>query len=294
MLAPHGPECERLQHRSPTALATQIAALDGDAPPQGPRTARTLKRAIDARGAGASCAGWPSPSSSPFRIHGLHAPLLVGRGLGIDPDRDVRLTVVRAAHRRPRRMRARSTVSASARPGAGPSRPPARVRCWLHGAEPWPRAPDKVLGVVQGPGPRPIRDTLQALGCAPWSARRSWADDPANEVELGVMPSAPAYVDAPAALARALPREPLRPALSYGRRGLSAPGPRPVAAQPDAALGPGGGRPRPGQQAVAAAVYRPDLYLRGRPGRRRSMPGGPRRGTSAPLFDGQVFDPHSP
>ncbi|MDB5458704.1 MAG: nitrate transporter, partial [Caulobacteraceae bacterium] len=160
----------------------------------------------------------------------------------------------------------------------------------LHGAEFWRGAPDKVLGVTAA-WAQAHPDTLQAVMRALIRAA-VWADDPANEAELGAMLSAPAYVDAaPATLARALSKQnPFGLRFSVDDAGY----PRAAHAlwllsqmrrwgQVDAA---------PGQEAIAKAVYRPDLYLQA-----AAAVGAPTRGAAVDaeslpsLFDGRIFDP---
>jgi ABC-type nitrate/sulfonate/bicarbonate transport system substrate-binding protein len=271
-----------------TSLAAQIAALDGVTPPPGVRTAGTLKRLIDLRRVNGE-----RPLTFavvfPFSIHNYMLRYWLADA-GIDPDQDVRLTVTP-----PPRIAARAaageidgfcvgapwgwTIEAA---GAG--------QLLLHGAEFWAGAPDKVLGVTAAwAAANP--DTLQAVMRALMRAA-AWADDPANEAELGAMLSARAYVDAaPAMLARALSKANPN-GLRFHVDGVG----YPRAAHALWLLSQmrrwGQIREAPGQEAAAAAVYRPDLYLQA-----AAAVGAPMRGADVdaeplpPLFDGRVFDP---
>ena len=272
-----------------TDLFAEIAALDGDTPPSAPRTARTLKRVIKARGADERTLAFAVVF--PFSIHAYMLRYWLAEA-GIDPDRDVRLTVTP-----PPRIAARAAAGeidgfCVGAPWGGTIEASGSGKMLLHGAEFWPRAPDKVLGVTAA-WAEAHPDTLQAVLRALVRAA-VWADDAANEAELGALLSAPAYVDAaPAALARALSKQ--NPfGLRFHIDGAGYPRPAHALWLLSQMRRWGQVAPDPAQVAAVKAVYRPDLYIKAVQAVGAPLP--PEGFDSAPLpplFDGQVFDPHS-
>jgi NitT/TauT family transport system ATP-binding protein/nitrate/nitrite transport system substrate-binding protein len=161
---------------------------------------------------------------------------------------------------------------------------------WVQGSRLWRGAPDKVLGVTAAWAER-HPNTLQAVLRALVRAAL-WADRPDNREALAEMLARPDYVGAPVAALRRALVEPEAFALQfhgedagYPRRGH--------------ALWLLSQMRRWGQidgtvdvQAVAAQVYRPDLYLQA-----VEAVGAPTRGRQLdserlmPMFDGRAFDP---
>jgi NitT/TauT family transport system ATP-binding protein/nitrate/nitrite transport system substrate-binding protein len=174
---------------------------------------------------------------------------------GIDPDRDVRLVVVP-----PPRMVDQLLVglvdgvcvgapwnAVAVREGLG--------RTVLRTSQFWPEGPDKVLG-VSAAFARGEPAQLQALLRAVVRAQ-AWCDEPGNRNELATLLAQPAYVGAaPEAIAVALSDE-----LVFHRNGAAVPRvahARWLLSQMERWKQIGGDVD---QQAVAAAVYRPDLTL---------------------------------
>ena len=270
------------------ALAAQMAAVDSRAAPEAPRTARTLRRLIADREA----AGERPLTFAvvfPFSLHNYMLRYWLAAA-GIDPDRDVRITVVP-----PPRMAARITAGdvdgfCVGAPWGGLIEDSGAGAMLLHGAQFWPGAPDKVLGVTSAFAQR-NPETLQAVTRALIRAAQ-WADEPANEGDLAALLAQPAYVGAP--------RETLGRALSksnpYGVRFYRdhAGYPRPAHALWLLSQMRRWGQlaPAEGQAAAAQAVYRPDLYGQALAAAGAGEPPvGLDQEPMAPLFDGGVFDP---
>jgi NitT/TauT family transport system ATP-binding protein/nitrate/nitrite transport system substrate-binding protein len=172
---------------------------------------------------------------------------------GIDPDRDVRLTV--APPPRMNELLAGGVVegfcvtepwgSAAAAIGAG--------RIVARGADLWPRTPDKVFAVTQAwAADRP--DELQALLRAMLRAA-AWADDAVNRAELAAMLAQRRYVGADVAVIEAS-----LPDVIFAADGATAPQPIHAAWL----LTQMARWSQIGDQveiaAAARAVYRPDLH----------------------------------
>jgi len=131
----------------------------------------------------------------PFSIHGYLLRDWLARG-GIDPDRDVRLTV--APPSRMTDLLIEGVVegfcvtepwdSAAVAAGAG--------RIAVRASELRPRFPDKVFAVTEAWAdeyPQALQGLLRAL-----LAASAWVDDPGNRSELVALLSRPQYVGAPA------------------------------------------------------------------------------------------------
>jgi ABC-type nitrate/sulfonate/bicarbonate transport system substrate-binding protein len=271
-----------------TALATEIASLEEGAAPEVPRTARMLKRVIDKRRL-TGARPLTFAVVFPFSIHNYMLRYWLAAA-GIDPDRDVRITVVPPPRIAARTMAGEIDGFCVGAPWGGLIESSGAGKMLLHGAQFWAGAPDKVLGVTSAWAER-HPEALQSMVRALLKAA-AWADDPANETELSALLERKVYVDAPrTALGRALSK-----ANPYGLRFQvgDAAYPRPAHAlwllsqmrrwgQISEALG---------QEAAARAVYRPDLYRQAA----ASLGAAPPRAaidTAAlpPLFDGGVFDP---
>ena len=154
----------------------------------------------------------------------------------------------------------------------------------LHGAEFWPGAPDKVLGVTAAWGkahPQTLKALLRALVRA-----SAWAE--ANEDAVAALLARPQYLDTPRqALGRALSHaNPFGIRFIEGGAGYPRPGHALWLlsqmrrwAQVEAA---------PGQEEAVKAVYRPDLY---REALAATGVQGPEPGPLGPLFDGTAPTP---
>ena len=208
---------------------------------------------------------------------------------GVDPDHDVRITVVP-----PPRIAARVASGevdgfCVGAPWGGAVEASGTGRMVLHGAQFWRGAPDKVFGVTAGfaaKEPEILQALLRALVRA-----ALWADDPANGAALLRILSGPAYLDMPAAaLGRAL-----APSNPFGLRFF-----RDDAAYPKRAhalwllsqMRRWGQAPTaPDQEAAVEAVYRPDLYRLAAQAVGAPPPSaGIDSASLPPLYDGQVFD----
>jgi ABC-type nitrate/sulfonate/bicarbonate transport system substrate-binding protein len=270
-----------------TSLAVQMAALEGNAAPEVPRTAATLKRLIDRR---RTTGERPLTFAVvfPFSIHNYMLRYWLAAA-GIDPDRDVRITVVPPPRIAARTMAGEIDGFCVGAPWGGLIEGSGAGAMLLHGAQFWAGAPDKVLGVTSAWAER-YPEALQAVMRALLKAA-AWADDPANETPLAVLLERPDYVDAPrTALGRALSK-----ANPYGLRFQAGDAAYPRQAHALWLLSQmrrwGQVAESPGQEAAARAVYSPDLYRQaaaslGAPSPRADIDTAP----LPPLFDGGVFD----
>jgi len=207
---------------------------------------------------------------------------------GVDPDQDVRITVAP-----PPRIAARVATGdidgfCVGAPWGGIVESSGAGAMLLQGAQFWPGAPDKVLGVTQDWAAR-YPETLQALMRALIKAA-IWADDPENVGELAALLEHPDYVDAPiAALCRGLSKS--NPdGIRFHRGGVGRP--QPVHALWLLSQMQRWGQVGAGLQSAAREVYRSDLYDKA-----ASAVGSPLKAADieshplSPLFDGGVFDP---
>jgi NitT/TauT family transport system ATP-binding protein/nitrate/nitrite transport system substrate-binding protein len=244
-------------------------------------SAAGLKRVLDRRRA----EGGSPPTFAVVFPHSLHNYMLRYwlAEAGIDPDADVRITVV-PPPRIPERIAAGDVDGfCVGAPWGGAIEAAGAGRMLLHGAQFWPGAPDKVLGLTRA-WAKAHPNTLQALLRALVRAA-AWADAPENETELAALLSQPDYVGVPAAaLGRALSK-----ANPFGLRFHAGGAGRP---RPEHALWLFGqmrrwGQVGPGGADTAAAVYRPDLYAKAlaETGIAAEAPG-----PLPPFYDGAVFD----
>ena len=225
----------------------------------------------------------------PFSIHNYLLRYWLADA-GIDPDRDVRMTVTP-----PPRMAAR--LEAGEVDGFYVGAPWGAVieaagagEIWVQNSRLWRGAPDKVLGLseafaAQNP------ETVQAMLRATIRAAM-WADEPSNVDALAVMLAREDYVNAPAPQMRRALAEPELFAFRF--HGEDAGYPRRAHALWLLSQMRRWGQIDEGVDVTAAAlkVYRPDLYLQA-----ATAVGAPTRGASLdaeplkPMFDGRVFDP---
>jgi NitT/TauT family transport system ATP-binding protein/nitrate/nitrite transport system substrate-binding protein len=257
------------------------AALAEALPDESGLSAAGLKRVLDQRRA----EGRAPPAFAVVFPHSLHNYMLRYwlAEAGIDPDADVRITVV-PPPRIPERIASGDIDGfCVGAPWGGAIEASGAGRMLLHGAQFWPGAPDKVLGVTRA-WAKAHPNTLQALLRALIRAA-AWADAPDSEAELAALLSAPDYVGVPAAaLGRALAK-----ANPFGLRfhAGSAGRPRPEHALWLFSQMRRWGQVGPGGADTAAAVYRPDLYAKALAA----------TGIAAeeptplqPLYDGRLFD----
>ena len=275
-----------------TLCAPLAEALRGEeAPPSAPRTAHALKRLIDRR---AEAGERPLTFAVvfPFSIHAYLLRYWLADA-GIDPDRDVRLTVVPPPRVAARMLAGEVDGFCAGAPWGAVAEAAGAGRIWVQGSRLWRGAPDKVLGVTAASAEREP-DTLQALLRALIRAA-IWADEPGNREALAQTLARPGYVDAPVAAVRRALTQPEAFALHFHAEDAGYP-------RPAHALWLLGQMRRWGQidetvdaQAVAERVYRPDLYLQA-----ADAAGAPTRGRQldaellGPLFDGRAFDPARP
>jgi ABC-type nitrate/sulfonate/bicarbonate transport system substrate-binding protein len=270
-------------------LAEQLRALEPEPPAPGrPRTAVALKRLIAMREA-AGERPLVFAVVFPFSIHNYLLRYWLADA-GIDPDRDVRMTVVP-----PPRMAAR--LEAGEVDGFCVGAPWGAVieaahagEIWVQNACLWRGAPDKVLG-LSGAFAAQNPETVQAMLRAAIRAAL-WADQPSNVDALAVMLAREDYVNAPAPQMRRALAEPETFAFKF--HGEDAGYPRRTHA-----LWLLSQMRRWGQiddkvdvAAAARKVYRPDLYIEA-----AAAVGAPTRGPMLdaeplkPMFDGRAFDP---
>lgn len=271
-----------------SVLAAQMAALESGSPPEVPRTAKTLKRLVVARAA----AGERPLTFAvvfPFSIHNYMLRYWLAAA-GVDPDTDVRIIVVPPARIAARTAAGEIDGFCVGAPWGGLIEDSGAGRMLLHGAQFWPGAPDKVLGVSSAWAERQP-DTLQAMMQALIQAA-IWADDPENEAELAALLERPQYVGAPRnTLSRALSKS-----NPYGLRFHVADAGYPRQGQALWLLSQmrrwGQIGEDSGQEAVARAVYRPDLYRQALAAVGATLPDFDiDEAPLPPLFDGGLFDP---
>lgn len=270
-------------------LAEPLRALGGEPRPAGePPTAIALKRLIERR---AQAGERPLTFAVvfPFSIHNYLLRYWLADA-GVDPDRDVRLTVVPPPRMAARMLAGEIDGFCAGAPWGAVAEAAGAGDIWAEGAQLWRGAPDKVLGVSAAFAEREPA-ALQAVLRAVIRAAL-WADAPANREALAELLSQPAHVDAPAAAVRRALAGPEAFALRFQAEDAGYP-------RRAHALWLLSQMRRWGQvgeaadvQAVAAQVYRADLYLQaaeavGAPGRGPAVDAEP----LAPLFDGRAFDP---
>ena len=268
------------------ALTQALRAQGADAGT--PRTAQALKRLIDQRAA----AGERPLTFAvvfPFSIHNYLLRYWLADA-GIDPDRDVRMTVVPPPRMAARMLAGEVDGFCVTAPWGAVIEAAGAGEIWVQSCQLFRGAPDKVLGVTSAwaeHNPAPLRAMLRALVRA-----ALWADDPANTLPLSATLAREDYVNAPEAqVRRALVEHDLF-ALKFHDEDAGYP-------RRLHALWLLGQMRRWGQidddvdvQATAEKVYRPDLYLEaaqavGAPSRGRLLDVEPLK----PMFDGRAFDP---
>lgn len=270
-------------------LAEQLRDAGGAEAPEGaPRTAHALKRLIDRRAA----AGERPLTFAvvfPFSIHNYLLRYWLADG-GVDPDRDVRITVVPPPRMAARMLAGEVDGFCVGAPWGAVVEAEGAGEIWVQNSRLWRGAPDKVLGVTESWAERHPA-TLQAVLRALIRAAQ-WADGPENREALAEMLSRPGYVDAPLTQMRRALAEPEAFAFQFHAEDAGYP-------RRQHALWLLGQMRRWGQidgaidvVATAERVYRPDLYLQA-----VEAVGAPTRGPKLdleslkPMFDGRAFDP---
>lgn len=271
-----------------TALAAAIAAVDPEALSQVPVTAAALAKVVAARrerGQGPLTFAVVFP----YSMHNYLLRYWLAQG-GIDPDRDVRLVVI-PPPRMVERMRAGDVDGfCVGAPWNAVAEAEGLGRVLVAASQFWPGGPDKVLGVtaeLARQRPDELRACLRAV-----MRGAAWADEAENREALVALLARPDRVGAaPAAIARVLESEVIfhRDAAGLPRR--------------EHGLWFLSQMTRWGQigaehdlQALAARVYRPDLYREAalslgpilEPALAFADAAGP---AQARLFDGRSFDP---
>lgn len=175
------------------ALADAMRRIDPAGMSKRPRSARPLKRLIEARKA----QGEPALIFAvvfPFSVHNYQLRYWMAAA-GIDPDRDVQIVVVP-----PARMTARLAVGEIDGFCVGAPWNAAAVarghgEIMIYASEFWRVGPDKVFGLKEAWAerhPETLRAILRALLQA-----AAWADDPGHRAELVQILARADYVDAP-------------------------------------------------------------------------------------------------
>lgn len=270
-------------------LAEQLRAEEGPAPQAGaPRTAHALKRLIDRR---AATGERPLTFAVvfPFSIHNYLLRYWLAHG-GVDPDRDVRITVTPPPRMAARMLAGEVDGFCVGAPWGAVVEAAGAGEIWVQAARLWRGAPDKVLGVTAAWAQRHPQ-TLQAVLRALIKAAM-WADDPVNRDALAGILASHRYVDAPLEQMRRALVECDAFAIQFHAEDAGYP-------RRAHALWLLSQMRRWGQigagvdvYACAEAVYRPDLYLTA-----AETVGAPTPGRLLeaerlkPMFDGLVFEP---
>ena len=300
-------------------VADAMRALDPESMAERPRTARPLKRLIEARRRG----GQPPLTFGvvfPYSIHNYELRYWMAAG-GIDPDRDVRLKVIPPPRLVDQLGAGEIDGFCVTAPWNGLAVHEGLGEILLFASEWWGSTPDKVFGMRADWAERHPA-TTQALLRALLKAA-VWADAPENRAEMAAILAGVAYVDAPAEVVRLslVGSPPYAPGeagsesldyLVYHRYAASFPW-RSHAIWFLSQMVRWGQSPRNADFAAAAEVYRPDLYriaakALGQPAplidlKREGEHSRPwtLEAATAPIamaadsfFDGSVFDPTAP
>jgi ABC-type nitrate/sulfonate/bicarbonate transport system substrate-binding protein len=180
------------------AVANAMRAIDPHGMAERPRTARPLKALIEARRARGE-APLRFAVVFPYSIHNYELRYWMAAS-GIDPDRDVRLTVAP-----PPRMAGALKAGdidgfCVTAPWNGLAVSEGTGEIMTFASEWWGMGPDKVFGLTRSWAERHPA-TLQAMLRALLRAA-AWADAPDNRGELAALLARPAYVDAPEDIVR--------------------------------------------------------------------------------------------
>ncbi len=154
-------------------------------------------RALAAVARRRAASGWPPvtlASVFPFSSHNYFLRLWLARG-GVDPDRDVRLTIVPPPHTVAHLSGGIIDGYCVGEPWNQQAVALGIGRIATTGYQLWPTMPEKVLGTTEAWAER-HPNTLIALMCALMEAC-AWLDEPANRTEAARLLASPRYVNAP-------------------------------------------------------------------------------------------------
>jgi len=183
------------------ALWREIGDAASGALPDGPLDSRALLPAVRARAA----SGRPPlalASVFPYSSHNYLLRMWLAAG-GIDPDRDVRLSVVPPPHMIAHLSGGVIDGYCVGEPWNQQAVSMGIGRIAVAGCDLWPAMPEKVLGTTEA-WARRHPETLAALVGALIEAC-AWLDEPANHAEAARVLASPRYVNAPAeVIARSL------------------------------------------------------------------------------------------
>lgn len=246
-------------------LADALRDIDPAAMSRRPRTAETLSKLIRRRRA-AGLAPLTFAVVFPYSVHAYELRHWLAAG-GIDPASEVRIVVAPPARMVESLVAGEIDGFCVGAPWNAAAFHSGVGEILVHASEIWPRSPDKVFGVTEA-WARANPETLSALIRAMVKAA-AWADERANRPALATLLARPEWVDAPEAV------------MNLFLSGPGAPAPHPFD-DPDYIVFHRGGANRPdlrhahwfleqmarwGQlpagvdiAAIAARVYRPDLY----------------------------------
>ncbi|UIJ72230.1 CmpA/NrtA family ABC transporter substrate-binding protein [Aurantimonas sp. HBX-1] len=238
----------------------------------------------------------------PFSSHNYEFRFWLACG-GIDPDRDVTMTVV------PPPMTA-DALAANAIDGFCVNAPWNVVsvradvgRIVAVKADIWPASPEKVLG-LRPDWAEANADTVARLLVALDAAAR-WCDEPGNHPALAEILAAPRFIGGDAAMLRRIldgdvpvQASPARTRhiddyLVFHRAGAGVPSRRQALWVYSQMLRWGQVAPSEANRLAAASAFRPDLYASAIGDPAAIKAGTDPDGTDAPLMDGRVFDPEA-
>jgi nitrate/nitrite transport system substrate-binding protein len=248
------------------AVADAMRGYDAEGMAQRPRTAAGLKALVEQR----RRQGLPPLTFAavfPYSIHNYELRYWLAAG-GVHPDQDVRLTIVPPPRMVEKLAAGEIDGFCAGAPWNGLAVTRGLGEITLYASEWWGAAPDKVFGVT-AEWARRNPQTLLALVRALLKAA-AWADEPQNRPELARLLAGSDYVGAPEAVLRlsltsSPPYAPGDPAgasldyIVYHRYAASFPW-RSHAVWFLSQMIRWGQAPRGVSAAMAAAVYRPDIF----------------------------------
>lgn len=181
-----------------TALAEALRAIDPEGMAARPRSAASLARLIAARRAFGE-----RPLTFavvfPYSMHAYELRYWLASS-GIDPDRDIRLVVVPPPRMGERLKAGDIDGFCVTAPWNALAVSQGDGEILVYASDIWRMGPDKVFGVTRAwseANPEALQAVMRALLRA-----AAWADEPANRSDLAAMLAQPSYVDAPEAVVR--------------------------------------------------------------------------------------------
>jgi NitT/TauT family transport system ATP-binding protein/nitrate/nitrite transport system substrate-binding protein len=215
----------------------------------------------------------------PYSMHNYLLRYWLAEG-GIDPDRDVRITVAPPSRMTSRLAAGELDGFCAGEPWNAVAEDQELGEVAVRAFEVWRDGPEKVFGVTAEWARRNPR-TLQALLRALLKAA-AWADDPENRGQLASLLAQPRYIGAPAeSIARSLPTT------CFHRNAANAPEPVQAAWLLSQMMRWGQAPREFDLRGVAEHVYRPDLYNEAAAGLGQPGAAGPQ--TADGFADGSVF-----